>query len=170
MQFTEFLPGLMTALKADMVSDLIAQRAARAKAEEFQKAALIDLLAGSDKWVAVARERNHALVAAKIRQLPAILRESKTDELTAFLVKIEQTTLDLDHECEVAKDHAQQSVAAGGTPESAQRGDSRGGASPAVNGINLDELRGLAICYRERIELLKPIAAAIKEEIANRSR
>jgi hypothetical protein len=32
------------------------------------------------------------------------------------------------------------------------------------------ELRGLAISYRERIELLKPILTALKEEIANRNR
>jgi hypothetical protein len=156
MQFTEFLPGLMTALKADMVSDLIAQRTAQAKAAEFQKAALVDLLAGTDKWVAVARERNHALVAAKIQQLPAILRESKTDELTALLVKIEQTILDLNHEAEVAKDRAQQATA---NPEAS-----------SDRGATASELRDLSISYRERIELLKPIAAAIKEEIANRNR
>ena len=168
-QFTEFLPGLMAGLKADMMDDLLAQRAALAAAVEFPKAALVELLAGSDKWVAVARERNRSLIAAKNLQLPAILREKKTDELSALVVRIEQTILDLNHECEVAKDQAQQSVAAGGAPDAAQRGRERG-AGPAATLGGLDELRGLAICYRERIELLKPIAAALKEEIANRGR
>ena len=68
-------------------------------------------------------------------------------------MRIEQTILDLNHECEVAKDQAQQSV-----------------AGATANPSSIDELRGLAICYRERIELLKPIAAALKEEIANRGR
>ena len=111
-----------------------------------------DLLASSEKTEANARERNRAIVAAKSQQLPGILRDRKTDELSALAVKIEQTILDLNHESEVAKDHAQQATATNGDPQQS------------------DELRGLSISYRERIELLKPIAAAVKEEIANRSR
>ena len=155
---TEALPGLMAGLKADLATDLqnkIRQRqeqTARAEAEFFTKASLSDLLASSDKRVDLARERNRAIIAAKNQQLPAILRDSKTDELSALVIKIEQTILDLDHECEVAKDRAQQATAT--------NGDAR----------QIDELRGLAISYRERIELLKPILTALKEEIANRNR
>jgi hypothetical protein len=169
------LQRILVALKADVAANLQEKarrqqdQAAQAEAELLANASLSDLLAGSDKSVILARARNRALVAAKNLQLPAILRDRKTEELTALVVKIEQTILDLDHECEVAKDQAQQSVASGGTPEEQQRGGGRG-ASPAANPANLDELRGLAICYRERIELLKPIAAALKEEIANRNR
>ena len=56
------------------------------------------------------------------------------------------------YESEMPKDRAQQATAT--------NGDAR----------QIDELRGLAICYHERIELLKPILAALKEEIANRGR
>ena len=171
----EALPGLMAALKADLAADLQEKArqkeevAAKQEAELLNNASLSDLLAGSDKSVTLARARNRAIIAAKTLQLPAILREKKTDELSALVVKIEQTILDLDHECEVAKDKAQQSVAAG-TPGPMQRGGGRGGAGPAASTSSLDELRGLAICYRERIELLKPIAVALKDEIANRNR
>jgi tetratricopeptide (TPR) repeat protein len=131
----------------------IQEQAAFAKfQEEAAKASLSDLLASSDKTESNARERNRAIIAAKNQQLPAILREKKTDELSALVVKIEQTILDLNHESEVAKDRAQQATAT--------NGDAR----------QIEELRGLTISYRERIELLKPILTALKEEIANRNR
>ena len=171
----EALPGIMAGLKADLASDL--QKMARAQQEQADRdegerlanASLPDLLAGSDRSVTLARARNRAIIAAKIRRLPDILRESKTDELSALVVKIEQTILDLNHESEVAKDRAQQAVA---DPQaSSDREGGRGrtaGTRPGT--VSLDELRDLSISYRERIELLKPIAAAIKEEIANRNR
>jgi Flp pilus assembly protein TadD len=125
---------------------------AAAQAELFSKASLSGLLASSDRSVAHARERNRAIIAAKNRQLPAILRENKTGEISDLVVKIEQTILDLNHESEVAKDSAQQATATNGSPR------------------KIEELRGLTISYRERIELLKPILTALKEEIANRNR
>lgn len=152
------LPKVMAAIKADMMTDLLAflgqrrEKAEQAEAAAFAKAALPDLLASADRSVATARARNRAIIAAKDLQLPAILRDSKTDQLSALVVKIEQTILDLNHESEVANDHAQQVTAANGNPQ------------------QIDELRGLSISYRERIELLKPILAAVREEIANRSR
>jgi hypothetical protein len=167
------LPGLMAELKADLVEDLTQkarrqqEQVARDEADFFTSASLSKLLASTDGTEFLARSRNRAIVAAKNQQLPAILRERKSDELSALTVKIEQTILDLNHECEAAKDQAQQTVASGDTPEASVRGG-RGSAGPATTGLN--ELRGLAICYRERIELLKPILAALKEEIANRSR
>jgi hypothetical protein len=171
------LPGLMAALKTDLVADFQAkthrqqERVAQEEAEMFTKASLFDLLAGSDKSESLARARNRALIAAKNQQLPAMLREKKTDELSALVVKIEQTILDLNHECEIAKDRAQQSIAAAGAAtESARLGRGRDTAGPTGNTPNLDELRSLAISYRERIELLKPILTALKEEIANRNR
>ena len=161
-RWKDALPGLMAALKADLAADLVAdlrakarrqqEQVARAEAELFTKASLSDLLASSDKTEFLARERNRAIIAAKNQQLPAILREKKTDELSALVVKIEQTILDLNHESEVAKDRAQQATAT--------NSDAR----------QIEELRGLAISYRERIELLKPILTTFKEEIANRNR
>jgi hypothetical protein len=150
-KWKDAMPGPMGALKADMVADL-RHKAALTAAAAFRKASLAELLGGSDEFVALAHERNRAIIAAKNQQLPAILRDGKTDELSVLVVKIEQTILDLDHECEVAKDRAQQATATNGDPQ------------------QIEELRGLAISYRERIELLKPILTALKEEIANRNR
>jgi len=155
----ELLPGLMADLKADLARDLtekarrVQDQTERAESELLNNKPLADLIADSDRSVGLARGRNRAIIAAKNQQLPAILREKKTEELTGLVVKIEQAILDLNHECEVAKDRAQQSVA--GETDSPTK---------------LDELRGLAISYRERIELLKPILAALKDEIANRNR
>ena len=168
------LPGLMAELKAAVAADI--QPRVRAGAEiadrdSLRNASLADLLVSSDSTETIARERNRAIIAAKDLQLPAILREKKTDELSALVVKIEQTILDLNHECEVAKDQAQQSLADSGNPNDTSRiGRTRGQASSSAGAVNLEELRGLAISFRERIELLKPIGDAVKEEIANRNR
>jgi hypothetical protein len=156
------LQQIMTDLKADLVADLKGtprEKPAAVKAvEALQEARLPDLLVAADTSVDLARARNRAIVAAKNQQLPAILRDRKIEELSALVVKIEQTILDLNHEAEVAKDNAQQAVA---------NPDGPSGRGP---GLSAEKSRDLSISYRERIELLKPIAAAIKEEIANRSR
>lgn len=157
---------IMADLRQDLAADLrpyaseqVLGRAAEETAQgdkavmgALHSASLPELLAGIDSSVAVARERNRAIVAASVRQMPGILRGAKSDELTTLMVKVEQTILDLDHEAEVAKDRAQQAAAAGGGSR------------------KIDEGRGLGICYRERIELLKPIVAALREELANRIR
>jgi hypothetical protein len=124
----------------------------RVESAKMREASFLELLHAEDRTEALARERNRILIEAKTRQLPGILRDSKTAELTTLLVKVEQTILDLDHECEVNKDKAQRALA------------SEGGQAQA------EALRGLAISYRERIELLKPIAVALKDELANRER
>ena len=155
-----YLQRIMTGLKADLAADLqqdqnIKKRQGLVSQDEVDhlaKASLTELLVSSDKTELLARKRNRALVAAKNQQLPAILRDEKNNELAALVVKIEQAILDLNHECEVAKDQTQQATAT--------NGDAR----------QIDDLRGLAICYRERIELLKPILTALKDEITNRSR
>jgi hypothetical protein len=155
MPYQQLFPGMMAALRKDLAADLqnrSRQQKALAAAAAFQTASLADLLVASDEFVGVARERNRALIAAKNQQLEKILREMKTDGLSALVTKMEQTILDLDHESEVAKDRAQQATAANGDPR------------------HIEELRGLTISYRERIELLKPVVAALKEEIANRNR
>jgi hypothetical protein len=270
------LSRIMVSLKSDLATAIVRKakdEAERAELARMQTAPLADLLAASDRDEAIARERNHAIVAAKTQQLPDILRTWKTDELTALVVKIEQTILDLNHECEIAKDKAQQSVADGsnqatgtttnlqnarmeavmargrGAPATAAVGQGFLGINmgPVVNGTGVlvesvlpgspadqsglirsdaifsaddqpmpdpqtlqnyvaktppgsiiklqlirngaqictsvvigqrsnaapnsfDTLRGLSISYRERIELLKAILSALKEEIANRNR
>jgi hypothetical protein len=149
------LPAFMAIIKTELAEKLLAnlnRKQAQADKILFAKASLTELIAGIDKNAASANERNQAIIVAKNQQLPVLLRENKTEQLSALVITIEQTTLTLNHEGELAKDHAQQLTAAGG------------------NARQIDELRGLAISYQERIELLKPIAAALKEEIANRNR
>jgi hypothetical protein len=169
------IAAVMTSVKEATIADIQAwiqqrqQQALQREIAAFQEAALVDLFVASDQSVATARARNRAIIAAKNRQLPSLLRDTKTDELTALVVKIEQTILDLNHESEVAKDRAQQAAA---NPEAAS-GPGRGRGHPVAagsSGQTVDELRDLSISYRERIELLKPIASALKEEIANRNR
>ena len=148
MDTEEKVPDVMAALKTTLAKRVLAQE----QIATFPKASLPELIASSDANSACAAARNRALIAAKVQQLPALLRDRKTDELSALVVKIEQTELDLNHESEMAKDRAQQMAA-------------ENGAAPQIA-----ELRGLAISYQDRIELLKPIAVALKEEIANRNR
>jgi hypothetical protein len=109
-----------------------------------------DLLVAKEANVMLARQRNRTLIAAKTLTLPSLLRDRRTPELTALTIQIEQLILDLNHEAEMEKDRAQR--AAEQDPEA------------------VEYHRELAIVYKERIEVLKPINAAIKEEIANRNR
>jgi len=161
---------LMKDLKTDMIADLQSlhlnrmHQTANASAPALQKTSLPELLVASDKTAFIARERNRVLVAAKIQQLPAILRDSNSGELSALLVRIEQNMLDLNHECETAKDRIQDAIATG------ELSPAPASASGILAKTQMEELRNLALCYRERIELLKPIASAIKEELANRNR
>lgn len=272
---SEALPQIMAHLRANL-ADGMAMKARedveKAEIAALKTAPLTDLLIASDRNTTIARARNRAIIAAKDLQLPSILRDWKTERLSALVVKVEQTMLDLDHECELAKDKAQQSVANGTSPNgpadaqsaredvmSARRFRGLPGASAAPQGFlgismvdasggggvsvqsvvpggpaaqaglkpsdiitamdgqpmptvqalqsgvartapgssvrlrilrdgaeqfvevaigarpegapnSVGALRDLAISFRERIELLKPIAAAIKEEIANRNR
>jgi hypothetical protein len=273
-QWQASMPQIMRVLKEGVVGSWQASQQAERQREEqeaiaaFASMKLEDLLASSDRSVTGARERNRALIAAKTTQLPALVRESRTSALTALIVKVEQTILDLNHEAEVAKDRAQQAAAAGvsapvatpmggaapvgylgaelgvlsdarsqelglpaGVPvvmiarvvaggpaekASLQPGDalleangrpvgsvqaliglvrqSRPGATlslkvlrdgqsferPVVLGSRpadqdqaadnpLEQWRGLAISYRERIELLKPVLEALKQEVARRN-
>jgi hypothetical protein len=149
------MASFMASLRAELAANLQAYlkgKKAQADKDLFAKASLTELIAGMDKTAVSANERNQAIIVAKNKQLPGLLREKKTEELSALVITIEQTTLTLNHEGELATDHAQQLTAAGG------------------NAQQIDELRGLAISYQERIELLKPITVAIKDEIANRNR
>jgi tetratricopeptide (TPR) repeat protein len=142
------------------------EAASAAQKAKFQtglaKATLTELITATDKTDDQAREHNRAIVTAKNQQLPTLLRDSKTSDLTALVIKIEQAVLDLNHESEIANDRAQR-IAAGS--DRTRRSVTENGSTQGI-----EEIRGLAISYQERIELLKPIAAALKEEIANRNR
>jgi len=119
----------------------------------FEGAPFEKLLASKDAAPGEARARNVALLNAKNQSLPSLLRDKKNADLAALTTRVEQVILDLNHESETSKDRAQQVV---------ERGS--GGANQVA------EMRELAVAYKERIEILKPILAAIKEETANRNK
>jgi tetratricopeptide (TPR) repeat protein len=108
------------------------------------------LLFSQESAVEVGRWRNRTLVEAKDTLLPTVLRDSKSEELEELATKIEQAILDLTHETEMATDRA-------------QRADANLPGSGELQ-------REFALVYRERIALLKPILASVREEISNRQK
>lgn len=140
------VPILMKQLKDELAAALL-ERTSR-EAETLQNAPLRDLLQSGPESLSATRERNRAIIAAKNRELASLLRDSSTTELNRLVVLLEQLILDLNHESELLKDQAQQAAATQG---------------------DVATLRSLALSYRERIELVKPILAAVKQEIQNRN-
>ncbi len=111
---------------------------------------LEDFLAAKEFDVPTARWRSGALLLVKNRTLPKLLRDGRTADLSRLVERLEKLVLDLNHEGEVAKDRAQRAV-------ETQSGEA-------------EHLREISLVYKERIEVLKPILAALKEEIANRAK
>jgi hypothetical protein len=79
-----------------------------------------------------------------------LLRTAKLEDLRDYVDQIEHTIFEATDASEKEKDAAQQLVAGGASADNAHA--------------------DLARAYRLRIEVLKPILAAIKEEIANRNK
>jgi hypothetical protein len=94
------------------------------------------------------RWSNGILLEAKNRSLEKLLREESRTTLLGLATRIEKSILDLNEQAERAKDRAQAMVEKG-------------------EGDPLPE-RELSILCRQRIEVLKPILAAIKQEVAAR--
>lgn len=94
----------------------------------------------------ILRWNNGVLLDAKNHSLPTVLQEESRDELLSLVTRIEQAILDLNEKSEQAKDRAQAKV-------------EKGEGDPAPD-------RELAVLCRQRIEVLKPILAAIKEQAA----
>lgn len=92
------------------------------------------------------RWSNGVLLEAKNRSLAKLLKEKTTDELLTLVTRIEKSILDLSEQAEQAKDRAQAIV-------------EKGQGDPASD-------RELSVLCRQRIEILKPILAAIKQEAA----
>jgi len=88
------------------------------------------------------RWSNAMLLNAKNRSMDALLRDESRDNLLVMATNIEKAILDLSEQAEHFKDHAQAMV-------------EKGEGDPAPE-------RELAILCRQRIEVLKPILAAIK--------
>lgn len=90
------------------------------------------------------------LIAWKSTELEKVLRDARNEELRDHAVRIEQTILEAAEAAEKEKDEGQRRV---------ER--------------NQDGVEGCtkrARSYRSRIEVLKPILASVKEEIANRGK
>jgi hypothetical protein len=104
----------------------------------------IDLpdISGKD-WAENLRWSNGLLLEAKNRSLMKMLKEKTGDELLTLVTRIEKAVLDLSALAERAKDNAQAIV-------------EKGQGDPAPD-------RELSILCRQRIEILKPVLAAVKQ-------
>jgi hypothetical protein len=96
----------------------------------------------------ILRWSNGMLLEAKNRTLPRLLREKGADEMLGMVTRIEKAILDLNEQAEKAKDRAQSMV-------------EKGSGDPAPE-------RELAILLRQRIEVLKPVLAALKQTLAGK--
>jgi hypothetical protein len=153
-----FSKKLEAALQDDLISieeDMIADFSGKNLHDIQVKNAHLDpgdldkLLVAKDQKVSIARERNRELIAAKTLTLPGLLQNDKTAQLVDLSVKFEQVMFDLEHEAQLARDRAQ---------------------ADAANGTPAEGEQEWSLIYRERIEILKPMLSAIKDEIANRGR
>ena len=119
------------------------------KAAEEGRANMVLFALEPSKDISVPDWTN-VVVAWKTRHLDDLLSNAKADELKDLVVRIEQTILQATNSSEREKDFAQKAVASG-----------QGGEEGHLE---------LARAYRLRIDVLKPILAAIKDELANRAR
>lgn len=97
-----------------------------------------------------ADDLNSLLLSWKNRELGALLQEARTRELRDHVDRIEHMILKANEATEEEKDKAQQLIMKGAA--------------------GADRHAQTARKYRSRIEILKPILAAIKEEIGNREK
>lgn len=97
---------------------------------------------GSPDRNAILRWSNGVLLDAKNRSLNTMIKEANREELVGLITRIEQAILDLNEKSEQAKDRAQGMVEKGGDP------------APE---------RELSVLLRQRIEILKPVLAALKQ-------
>ncbi|HHO76821.1 MAG TPA: hypothetical protein ENN05_10400 [Deltaproteobacteria bacterium] len=104
-------------------------------------------LSGADR-AEVLRWSNAVLLDAKNRSMDRVFRDETRDTLLRLATRIESSILELSEQSERAKDRAQAKV---------QKGE----GDPAPD-------RELSILCRQRMEVLKPILAAIKQEAAVR--
>ncbi|HQG30681.1 MAG TPA: hypothetical protein PLA83_02035 [Deltaproteobacteria bacterium] len=98
-------------------------------------------LSGADR-AEILRWSNSILLDAKNRSLDRLLREEGRDALLVMATRIEKSILELNEQAERSKDKAQSLV-------------EKGEGDPAPD-------RELSILCRQRIEILKPMLAAVK--------
>ncbi|HUT34868.1 MAG TPA: hypothetical protein VNE39_15370 [Planctomycetota bacterium] len=109
-----------------------------------------DLFAPDGLPALAATEWNDLVVAWKNRDLATLLREGRTADLGEHVAQIEQLALRAN--------------------ESADRENNKAEELKAAGKPGSELHREAALAYRARIEVLKPILAAIKAEVANRQR
>lgn len=97
----------------------------------------------------VLRWSNGVLLDAKNRSLDRLLREESREDLLSLVTRIERAILDLNEKSEQAKDQAQAKV-------------EKGQGDPAPD-------REFSLLCRQRIEILKPILAALKQAAAGKN-
>ncbi|TSK04257.1 MAG: hypothetical protein FPO08_18160 [Geobacter sp.] len=107
----------------------------------------VQTAAGDLETAEAMRWSNKVLLKAKNRSLPGLLQQKSTPDLLDLITQVENSFLDLNRMAETAKDRAQKAVADGGD----------GGTA-----------RELSLTCRERGDILKPILAAMKQEVARR--
>jgi len=124
----------------------------RLVAVEFKERAVPakELFAPDGLPALAATEWNDLLVAWKNRELVALLREGRAADLNEHVAQIEQLALRANESAEREKDEAQKLIAAGKPGSELHAGAAR--------------------AYGARIEILKPVLAAIKGELANRQK
>ena len=98
-------------------------------------------LSGAER-TEILRWSNGVLLEAKNHSLEKLLRKESRDDLLTLATRIEKSILDLSAQAEQAKDRAQAMV-------------EKGQGDPAPD-------RELSVLCRQRIEVLKPILAALK--------
>lgn len=148
------------ALVARFAADEDARRRLREQLDDGPPAELEPLLVTKETHAPRAQWRTRRLLAWKAACLDAFLAESKVPALREHVGRLEACMVELAHGAELAKDDAEERLAAGAAP--------RGSGSPADGSAR--DARALSLALRERLEILRPILASIKEELDARSR
>jgi hypothetical protein len=151
-------PVYVTAITPLTAASLVCENGSPARLvfERVEAPPLEDFLAftspslATEHTVRVAEWRTAILVQIKNATLPSVLRETAEKDLVSLTTRIETLCLDLASAAGEAKDRGQRML-------EANRGD------PSTE-------RALARALLARIEVLKPMLAAIKQERINRQR
>ncbi|MBI2931317.1 MAG: hypothetical protein HYY16_06675 [Planctomycetes bacterium] len=109
--------------------------------------ALDDVLVVQDASAWRVRARNQALVLAKDRTLPRLLRDATTQEIKGLAQRVEEVTAGVEREHQGIQERVQQA------PQD-----------------DVDAVKELAQAYRQRLDAVKAMLAAIQAELAKRAK
>jgi len=114
---------------------------------------------------------NDYLVSWKNRELAAFLRDATAAELEDCSSQIERLILKANEDAEREKDAAQQLIKKGDEEQKGGKGEKEGKVEKESRDTSGAELHAQAArAYLARVELLKPILRAVKDELASRRR